>query len=129
MPVHKKQFDREQTFAVLWESDDSGNAEINLGWTQGGTAHQIVSIPGTGVTDNFDVSVSALIQMAEGSTAFYADILNGEGADLDNGTGGETKNLSKPFTLPFQAELVFRLSGAGAKKTGVFFLQLWDEHN
>lgn len=125
--VKQKFFDRDQTIMFEWRADANGNVVQTEGvHMDGGTIHAFISIPGNGVTNEFDVSIQAVINTPLGPSVL-SDALNGEASNLSNSQDGEFKQVGYQFTLPFQSELRLIISGAGANANGVFFLQVWDE--
>ena len=127
MAVYKKFGEVEQAIAFEWQADADGNAEVDGGWIEGGTVSAFVNIPGAGVTDDFDVSVSALMQLDRDGNRreFLDDVLSGGGANISNTS--ETKNLSTVGYLPFQSKLTLHVANAGAGTNGVFILCIWKE--
>ena len=118
---------REQAIAVQWESDGNGDAEIDMGWVECATYHSFISIPGEGVTDNFDVTISANILLSDGVTVVLDDVMQGYANNLSNDTGGESTQLAIQTTIAYNHGLTMYVSNAGANKSGTFIVNVWEE--
>lgn len=121
---------RIRTVVWQWTCDSSGNvSDVGILNLPGGTIHAFMSVPDSGVTDQFDLVVPIKILLPNGSSVSIADVLDGEGANLSNSTDGEWINLSNPFPLPYNSEVKITISNAGNAQSGTLFLHVWEEIN
>lgn len=126
--VENKIINRSRTITWEWTSDASGDvSSVDSVVVPGGTASFFHSVPGAGVTDEFDVTVKATRTLDSGNSYSVTDILSGDGANLSNSTDGEGIPLSVPFTLGHQTTLELVIANAGNAKSGTFVLTIWEE--
>ena len=112
-----------------WTSDASGDvsgpeAEVNI---PGGSLYAMLAVPKSGVTDNYDVTVSMRKNFQTCTAITIADILGGDGANLSNSTNGQLVLMGKPVPLLPDARLSLVVANAGDAQSGTIVLVIWDE--
>lgn len=126
--VENKIINRTRTITWEWTSDASGDvSDVGSVVVPGGTVSFLASVPGSGVTDAFDVTIKATRTLESGNSMVIADVLSGDGADLSNSTDGQGVILSTPFTLGHQTTLEPVIAAAGNAKSGTLQLTVWEE--
>jgi hypothetical protein len=117
-----------RTIVWRWTSDDSGDVSgVGSLAIPGGSVNTILSVPDSGVTDDFDLVITGKIFLDNGTTVSVADLLNGVGTDLSNSTDGEAINVNVTYPLPYNVEIAPVISGAGNATSGYLFLFIWQE--
>lgn len=113
---------------LKWTADASGDVtdaiEIQLPTCQ---VNSFLSVPITGVSDDFDLTLPVTIPLPDGSSVDIADALSASGSNLSNSTDGEAVNLGTPFPLPHGSKLKVKVDNAGNATSGYLWLMLWQE--
>ena len=126
---HNVYFNKIRSLVYQWTVDASGDmsgtiTEVNL---PGGTLYNFISVPGAGVTDAFDVTLSAKMTLPNGNTVTIADVLGGQGANLSNSVNGAWAALSEPFPVMYDTRFALTVDNAGDAKSGTLIFFFWDE--
>jgi len=119
-----------RTRVIVWEWTSDASGDVSGEGTvviPGGHISFFASIPQSGVTDNFDVTVKATRTIDNGNSYEIADVLSGQGANLSNSTDGEPIALSTPCTVGPQTTLELVVANAGNAQSGTFVLTVWEE--
>ena len=124
---HNVYANRIRSLVYEWTCDASGDVsgsttEVNL---PGGSLYTFLSVPKSGVTDAFDVTMSAKMTLPNGNTVTVADVLGGQGGNLSNSTNGEWEFLNTPFPMMFDTRLALTIANAGNAQSGtlIFFIR------
>lgn len=117
-----------RTIVWKWTSDASG-AVSGVGQLHipGGSIHSFWSVPESGVTDDFDVTVPGKFVLKNGDVISVADFLHGTGANLSNSTDGEIKNVDVVLPVGYNTEIYPVVANAGNATSGYFILFIWQE--
>lgn len=126
--ISNSSYGKWRTIVWEWTSDASGDVSgVGTLSIPGGSVNTILSVPKSGVTDNFDLVITGKMLIDTGVLVSVADLLNGVGADLSNSTNGEVKNVDVVFPIPFNVEIAPVISNAGNAQSGYLFLYIWEE--
>jgi len=115
---------------IIWKWTSNGSGAVNgVGkiHVPQGTIVGMWSDPGSGVSDNWDVTLPGTVILPNGETTSVTDMLNGNGADLSNSTNGEIVNLDVTLFVPNNTEIGLSITNAGSEVSGYFMLFIWEE--
>ena len=117
-----------RTIVWEWTSDASGDVSgVGTLSIPGGSVNTALSVPKSGVSDNFVLTLPGKIQLVNGTLVSVADLLHGIGAAMSNSTNGEVVNLDVTYPIPFNVEIAPVIASAGNAKSGYLFLFIWEE--
>jgi len=117
-----------RTIIWEWTSDASGDvSSVGSLSIPSGSVNTFLSVPKSGVTDNFDLVLTGSILLKTGVRVAVADLLHGTGANLSNSTDGEFKNVDVVLPLPHNVEIAPVIAAAGNATSGYLFLFCWEE--
>lgn len=133
MTLTQEYFARRRDYICECTSDAAGAVSGTSFQCQGGSLYKISYIPGSGCTDNWDLTLPSSYQKADGSTIAMADILNpdgggSEGADLSNSTNGRILALSTLVPILPGTKLTPTIANLGNAKTVHIIFHVWEEH-
>jgi hypothetical protein len=130
--INQEYLGRQRNVVAKCVSDSSGDVSGTPFAVQGGNLYAFKFLPVSGVSDNWDMTVTAKYTYPDGTSIQWADILNGEGADLSNSTKGGWVYLSKPFPLMTSRSgegmlLTPVISNLGNAQTVHVVFDIWEE--
>jgi hypothetical protein len=115
---------------IIWKwTSSTGGAVSDVGKLHipGGSVHSFWSVPGSGVTDDFDLTLPGKFTLKNGEVISVADLLHGVGTDLSNSTNGEIVNVDVVLPVGYNTEIAPVIASAGSAVSGYLFLYIWEE--
>jgi hypothetical protein len=125
--ISSEYFGRYRSVLIKCVSDASGDANGVEITDQGGVLASIAYLPVAGCSDEWDLTITMTYTMPDGTSITWADITNGDGADLSNSTDGAPVNMSSPFTILPGSKLTPIVANLGNAKTVYIVMNIWEE--
>ena len=126
--ISNKPYGKWRTIVWYWTTDASGDVSgVGTLSIPGGSIHTIMSVPVSGVSDNFVLTLTGKILLDNGTLVSYADLLNGIGAAMSNSTNGESINNTIVAPIPYNVEIAPVIASGGNAQSGYLFLFVWEE--
>ena len=133
MTLTQEYFARRRDYICECTSDASGDVSTTPFQCQGGSLYKISYNPESGCSDNWDLTLPASYQKADGSKIEWADVLNpdgggSEGLNLSNSTDGRILSLSTLIPILPGTKLTPTIANLGNAQTVHVIFHAWEEY-